>query len=611
MILVEIRPTRDVSYRDTDGVAFVFGADATFADVVESNTYYLSLDGHELQHFWDAKIISFSSPEYAIDQDCGGFCRMTFGGISFSPDVFASEWPPPATCRILVKYTATTEDAAVTLIDSDIYLDGFNEDSVNYMINTPKFTQRLLDEGQDYNENTVPFPKAFGTVTHVTPLQLADRDYGGGIFKPTYDLGGLGSDSVSRRILYFNTYNAGTQTRVTCTNAHGWSNGDNIIIGGSINFNGTHEISEASGSSFVIDVAFPQDNSEKLPIIATAYTALSFIVYDGGIPMEEDDVVPNGDGTFHLEVSLSSSITMSGTASITDLEALATWVQGRLGIGSIDVDPTYQRATSPSINFWADSQMPVVDFLSEVCAFFSHYFFIKADILYLGDMFKDRGSETLDEFDYFSANYSSPQPIRQIDAAWDTRESDRLNVDNDFSVTTSFVRTIKNRVVESLYNVSSGTTDDTGARKLMDSAATFSDDGIRIGDVAQNTDDNTSSTVVAVNQTWLELQDDIFTSGENYIVGPSFPYGQDINFTPYHDSVANVQTALQHILGTLTKIQGEIRLPISATLPDPGKKLTWGDEILVVDTETWIRARRLSFDFESEEIVITGEGVSS
>jgi hypothetical protein len=606
MILVEIRPTKDVAYRDTTGVAFVFGADADFTDVVESTTYYLSFDGHALDHYWDAKILSFSSPEYAIDQDYGGFCKITFGTISFAPDVFTSEWPPPFTCRIIVRYTATTEDAAVVLIDSDIYLDSYNEEEVNYTINTPKFTQRLLDEGADYNGDTVPYPKAFGTVTHVTPLQVADN-----AGRPTYHLGGIGSGTVSRKIACFTSHTLGTKTKVTCNNAHGWSNGDTIIISGSVNFNGSHVISEAAGTDFVINVAFPTDNSERLPIAATAYTATSFIVYDGGIPLDEDDVTPNGDDTFSLEVSLSSSITMSGTATVTDLEGLATWVQARLGIYAIDTNALYNRATSPSINFWADSQMPAIDFLSEVCAFFSHYFYIKGDTLYLGDMLIDRGSETLDEYEYFTANYSAPQPTRQAMAEWDTREVDLLNVDTNFTATTSFVKTIKNRVVESLYEVSSGTADDTGTRKLMDSAATFSTDGIRIGDVAQNTDDNTSSTVVAVNETWLELQDDIFISGEAYIVGPSFPYGQDVDLTPYDDSKTNVKSALQNILGILTKIQGEIRIPISATLPDPGKKLTWGDEILVVDTTTWVRARRLSYDFDNEEIVITGEGVAT
>jgi len=251
--------------------------------------------------------------------------------------------------------------------------------------------------------------------------------------------------------------------------------------------------------------------------------------------------------------------------------------------------------------------MPVINFLSDVCAFFTHYFYISGDVLYLGDMLLDAGSETLDEFDYFDAGYEAMNAVSQIKSQWTTFQAVEDFVDE--VRTAKYIKSIPNSVIASIYSVSSGTADGTEIKKLIDSGATFSTDGVVIGDVAQNTTDNTSSVIVAVSETAIELQDDIFVSGETYVVGPSFPYGQEINVTPYHDTKSNVTTALQNILAVLSKSVGQITIPLSTSLPDPGKKITFTDDQLVVDTTTWIRARSLSYDFENEEVIIKGEGV--
>lgn len=67
--------------------------------------------------------------------------------------------------------------------------------------------------------------------------------------------------------------------------------------------------------------------------------------------------------------------------------------------------------------------------------------------------------------------------------------------------------------------ISTGNTDATTASKLEDSTADFVADGVKVGDLVQNTTDGTATHVAAVDDlNTLSLSDDIFVSGENYQV---------------------------------------------------------------------------------------------
>lgn len=71
--------------------------------------------------------------------------------------------------------------------------------------------------------------------------------------------------------------------------------------------------------------------------------------------------------------------------------------------------------------------------------------------------------------------------------------------------------------------VSTGTTTSTSAGKLVDSGASFDTDGTKAGMMAYNTTDGTTSIISAVDSaTTLSMVSDVFTSGENYSIGPSF-----------------------------------------------------------------------------------------
>jgi len=598
-LLVEINPSKAVKFRDTDGVSWVVRPELVDLQA-DSETLYCSLKGAALDHFWDPYVESFTSPQYQIAKDYGGFIRLNFGQIVVSPKLFEGSWPPPKQCVILAKYTDSVEDLADVLFSGDMYLDQFDEFSIRYEINAPQFTQRALTIGPDYNGDTVPYPKALGAVTHVEPLRLAD-DLSS---QPCYHLGGLASGSVGIRVISYSSASAGAATKVQTESAHSYLAASTVSLRGSVNFDGDHVISSPTSDAFIIPVAFPTDSSETMPIHAVVFQEGDLTVYDDGVPINEN-VAINGDGTFSLTASPVGKVTMSGTASETTLEDVIEWGRLRLGVESKIYDTA--RSPSPDVSKWVTKQMPIIDLMSEIAAFFTHYFYIEHQNLVLGDMLVDNGTETLTEHDYLKSGYSALNAVNQIHASWSTYEAVEDRVDE--YRTAKYIKEVKNHVIESQYELTSGTADGTEAKKLICSTETFSTKGVKAKDVAYNVTDDTYTIIVSVmSETTVELEDDIFISGDEYIVGPAYPYGDDIVVTPYHDTKSNVITALQNILSILIKDYAEISRPLTGDLPTPGKKLTFPDTKLVVATSTSIRARNLTYNFNDDEMIISGEG---
>lgn len=576
-VLIEVRKTKDAS-----------------------TVQYMSLYGYALDHFWSPHVKSFVSPTIATATPHGGYATMSFGQIIFSAKAFLTDWPPPSQLSIVMKYTATTEGAAVTLFTGDVFRMGFDRKQVVYSMLAPKFTRRLLDEGPDYDGNTVAYPKAFGPVTHVEPVRLADVGD-----QPTYHLGGLGTASDARTIVSFSSASAGAKTTIVVDSAHGWSNGESVTINGTYNFDGDHVIESVSGSTFVIPVIFPDDDTEKLPIRANAFTSGGFAVYDDGVPIQEN-VVINGDGTFSLDKRPWGTITISGTGEDSSLLGVVTWAQGRIP-DLASIDSTYARSPSPGLAHWETQQQPLIDFVSEICASFTHYCYVKSTTLYLCDMFEDNGSDSLNEREYFVSSYDTPAAVSQVSARWSTYVAVEERVDETEGKV--YVKEIPNVVVESQYTKSSGTTDSTVASALPDSGADFVTDGVLVGDTVYNITDDTTSIVEAVAAQQLTLQDDIFVSGEEYTVGPAVPQGQAKTINPFHTTKSNVRAALQDILKILAMDVAEVTVPIGTFLDDPGRKMTFLDTHVPVNTSTYIRVRRLAYDYAKGKVLLRGEGV--
>jgi len=88
-----------------------------------------------------------------------------------------------------------------------------------------------------------------------------------------------------------------------------------------------------------------------------------------------------------------------------------------------------------------------------------------------------------------------------------------------------------------------------------------------------------------------------------------YDYGNEMNIEPYQDDEANVRSCLVLIREMFIKDKVSVEIPISATLPDLGEKISWTDNALPDDIPGYIRARTLSFNFIDGTVLITGEGI--
>jgi len=313
---------------------------------INGTTHRISNETCELTHLWKNRITQFSSPQFQMAKTYGGYCRMGFGSISISPDLFADDWTPPVELTsIQIQYTDTTEAAATTLITGRAYLRGYTKEEVTYDVYPAEYSASLLAEDCDYDSRTVALPRAFGTVTHVTPVRLPDDSSG----QPTYHKGWIPSTTP------------GTD----------WD------------------------------------------------------VYDDGSDINAN-VQDNGDGTFSLTVDPDGAVTMSGVGQDSTIDTIMDWACGQYLHGTYPgLNLTYnnskKRTVSPSINYWASSQMFLIDFLSELTSYATHLFYILAGTLYLVDMKRDNGTHSAGRF--FGAKYEFETPVSLVRSKWSTREA--------------------------------------------------------------------------------------------------------------------------------------------------------------------------------------------
>lgn len=101
----------------------------------------VSVEGHGLSHNWKPRIIGFDAPTLALPSDHGGYAKLEFGGISFSPLLFVGDWPPPVSCPIAIYYTDTTEAARELLFKGMAHLLGFNRERISYSLYGPAYDE--------------------------------------------------------------------------------------------------------------------------------------------------------------------------------------------------------------------------------------------------------------------------------------------------------------------------------------------------------------------------------------------------------------------------------------------------------------------------------------
>lgn len=149
----------------------------------------------------------------------------------------------------------------------------------------------------------------------------------------------------------------------------------------------------------------------------TGTKGVNWHVYDDGVNIDSK-VTDNGDGTFKLSVSPLGEVGISGTGEQTTLVQLFVWAcqSGRLGL---ELD--YSLAESHTLSHWASGQMDMLSFLSDVAAFFDHFFFIRKGKLYLVSMTSDFDVRPVTESDIMPVDYSDLTPISEVKARRQTR----------------------------------------------------------------------------------------------------------------------------------------------------------------------------------------------
>ncbi len=81
-----------------------------------------------------------------------------------------------------------------------------------------------------------------------------------------------------------------------------------------------------------------------------------------------------------------------------------------------------------------------------------------------------------------------------------------------------------------------------------------------------------------------------------------------MNIPPYSATLADINTALDNIITVSHKARGVIRLPFIGSLPVPGENIIFNDTSLGQPITLNLRVRTISYDFDSDEIRIEGEG---
>ena len=121
----------------------------------------ISLEGHNLVHAWDSKILKFSSPQLRTEKTYGGYAEMKFGIMELAPDLFDSaDWPAPFSCPVVVKYTEDTEANAETLFSGTCHLLEIKSESVKYAF-YGESDDTIISSGEVFNNTLINIASFF------------------------------------------------------------------------------------------------------------------------------------------------------------------------------------------------------------------------------------------------------------------------------------------------------------------------------------------------------------------------------------------------------------------------------------------------------------------
>jgi hypothetical protein len=150
---------------------------------INSTLYRVSIGAQSETHYWDPFVKTIQETRREISQPWGGYCKIDWGSIDFSPELFESEWPPPLTIDIQIDH-GETEAAKSTIFLGIGHLDTFDMRTVRYKLFEDAPDDLALSDAPDYDgETDRVYPLALGTVTYRKAMQKDSN---------TWHLGGIG-----------------------------------------------------------------------------------------------------------------------------------------------------------------------------------------------------------------------------------------------------------------------------------------------------------------------------------------------------------------------------------------------------------------------------------
>lgn len=89
----------------------------------------------KLEHPWPNHILELASIRWACDLT-GGYATLQSGelSISFSPEMFANDWPPPKNFAALLEYTETIEASKGVLVAGMCHLQDWDREACEYSL---------------------------------------------------------------------------------------------------------------------------------------------------------------------------------------------------------------------------------------------------------------------------------------------------------------------------------------------------------------------------------------------------------------------------------------------------------------------------------------------
>jgi hypothetical protein len=142
---------------------------------INAVVFYVSIDGIQsdgslLTHNWKPRIIGIDAPQLNIPCTHGGYAQMAFGSISFTPELFSGDWPPPVSCPIGLYYTDTTEAVRETIFEGTAHLSTYNRESITYSLYGPSYDETIADATAYNNTLNVILTTILTSIAEITTV---------------------------------------------------------------------------------------------------------------------------------------------------------------------------------------------------------------------------------------------------------------------------------------------------------------------------------------------------------------------------------------------------------------------------------------------------------